>query len=86
MFMHIGVIGYAKYMINELMKVDNSSIDDVNTTDLFTYMKILSMKHEQILNNMLESVRDEKIKIKVQCFKKNECLFDCNELFFLKII
>jgi len=79
MFMHIGVIGYAKYMINELMKVDNSSIDDVNTTDLFTYMKILSMKHEQILNNMLESVRDKKIKIKVQCFKKNECLFDSHK-------
>jgi len=78
MFMHIGVIGYAKYMINELKPVENDSID-INTTDLFTHMKILSMKHEQILDDMLKSMRDEKIKIKVKCFKENECLFESHK-------
>jgi len=83
LFMNIGVIHFAHYcMMNSLKPVDNNTynsccIDDDfgEYTNFVAEMQKLYEKHERILDDMLESVKDEKLKIKVKCFRENECLF-----------
>jgi hypothetical protein len=82
--MNIGVIHFAHYMIDSLKPIGNcpriSFINDdyVEYINLVAEMQNLYEKHERIFDDILESVKDKKLKIKVKCFRENECLFTCN--------
>jgi len=44
-------------------------------------------KHEKIVADMMESVKDnERMKIKIKCFKETRCLYDLPKYRFEKII
>merc|ERR1712034_31722 len=69
MLMHIGVIHYARH--------NSKTIENTNSFNKIhiDYLTELYVQHEKILDDMLESVKDGKIKIKIKCFKEKESLF-----------
>ena len=80
MFMHLGAIGYTKWMTNVLKHENSSSMDDCKIRCHIAGADItkLYVKHKKILDGMLESVKDKKIRTKIECFTVNECLFEGN--------
>jgi len=69
MIMHIGVIHYAR---------ENSKALD-NKLSFNKILIKLYIQHEKILDNMLESIKDEKMKIKIKCFKEKQSLFNLQQ-------
>merc|ERR1712034_256918 len=69
MLMHIGVIHHARH--------NSKTIENTNSFNKIhiDYLTELYVQHEKILDDMLESVKDGKIKIKIKCFKEKESLF-----------
>ena len=82
MLMHIGAINYARCktrMINT--SIANGTMDGCleDNRESFAELNELGIKHKTILDNMLESVRDEKMKTKIKCLEESECLYECNK-------
>jgi hypothetical protein len=82
MLLHIGVIDYARdaeNMINDAKSINLEGVFKTRYTDFVTDQNELYLKHEKIFNDMLESMEDGKIKIKIKCFKESQCLFESHK-------
>jgi len=82
MLMHIGAINYARCktrMINT--SIANGTMDGCleENRESFAELNELGIKHKTILDNMLESVRDEKMKTKIKCLEESECLYESHK-------
>ena len=85
MLMHLGAMSYNHDMLMNLQQVMKPSkfsklTEDSqhNLKDYALGLAALETKHATFVADMLEYVKDEKIKIKIKSFRQNECLFDGN--------
>jgi len=96
MLMHLGAMSYNHDMLMNLQQVMKTSkfsklTEDSqhNLKDYALGLQVLETKHATFVADMLENVKDEKIKIKIKSFRQNECLFDVPQHkyeYFLRII
>jgi len=73
MIMHIGVIQHARQ--------NSKSLDNTHRYNKIQIDNLIKLyiQHEKILDDMLESVKDGKMKIKIKCFKEKQSLFNLQQ-------
>ena len=83
--MYLGAMSYNHDMLMNLQQVMKTSqfsklTEDRqhNLKDYALGLQVLETKHATFVADMLESVKDEKIKKKIKSFREHECLFDGN--------
>jgi len=95
-FMHLGAMSYNDDMLKNMKPILNSDdfqqLEDGSKQDLRDYVpEVLKLynKHEKIVADMLESMEDQKLKIKIKCLKDTRCLHDLPQYkyeYFIKTI
>jgi len=83
MLMHLGAMTYNKDMLMNLKPLISSdsfsNLEEDSKNELVRVTPELInryKKHEKIVDDMLESMEDEKTKIKIQCFKNKISLYN----------
>jgi len=94
--MHLGAMSYNQDMLKNMKPILNSDdfqqLEDVSKQDLIDYVpEVLKLynKHEKIVADMLESMEDQKLKIKIKCLNDTRCLYDLPQYkyeYFIKTI